>query len=86
MKIELEIDDDEFDKMLCKTLKTLHESISHTYDLAVLGGENADFPLFSVESLEEKKNLEKFLDAIAMVHNYHCTYDERIGSEDFGYT
>lgn len=86
MKIELEVDDDEFDKMLCKTLKTLHESISNTYNLAVLGGENADFPLFSVEPLEEKRNLKKFLDAISMVHNYHCTYDERIGSEDIGYT
>jgi len=86
MKIEWEIDDDEFDKMLCKTLKTLYESISNTYSLAVLGGENADFPLFSVEPLEEKRNLERFLDAIAIVHNYHCTYDERIGSEDIGYT
>lgn len=86
MKIEWEIDDDEFDKMLCKTLKTLYESISNTYKFDVLGGENADFPLFSVEPLEEKRNLERFLDAIAMVHNYHCTYDERIGSEDIGYT
>lgn len=86
MKIEWEIDDDEFDKMLCKTLKTLYESISNTYKFDVLSGEKSDFPLFSVEPLEERKNLEKFIDAIAMVHNYHCTYDERIGSEDFGYT
>ena len=86
MKIELEIDDDEFDKMLCKALKTLHESISNTYKFAVLRGENARFPLFSVEPLEEKRNLARFLDAISMVHNYHCTYDERIGSEDIGHT
>jgi hypothetical protein len=86
MKIELEIDDDEFDKMLCKALKTLHESICHTYKFDVLSGENARFPLFFTEPEKERQALEKFIDALALVHNYHCIYDERIGSEDTLYT
>lgn len=85
MKIELEIDDDELDRLLCKTLKTLYQSVCNTYQFDVLGGENSHFPFFSTEPLEEKKQLEKFIDAVAMVHNYHCSYDERIGFENTCY-
>ena len=83
MKIQWEIDDDELDTLLCKTLKSLHESISDTYNYNILEGKNASLPLFSSNPVEEKRKLEEFIKAITMVHNYYCIYSERIGSEDF---
>lgn len=86
MKIELEMDDDEFAELLRKTLKTLYESVCNTYKFDVLGGENAYFPFFSTDPLEEKRQLERFIDSVAAVHNYYATYEERIGCEDIGHT
>ena len=86
MKIELEMDDDEFAELLRKTLKTLYESVCNTYKFDVLGGENAYFPFFSTDPLEEKRQLERFIDSVAAVHNYYATYEERIGCEDISHT
>ena len=82
MKLKIEVDDDEFDKMLCKALKTLHKSMCGTYQSEILRGERKSSAIFSTDFYEEKEKLEQFIEAIALVHNYYCYPAERISFED----
>lgn len=86
MKLKIEINDDEADKMLCKTLKALYKSIYSDYKSEVLGNKRDFIPIFSTDTNEEKEKLKEFLKALALVHNYHCIPSKGITFEDISHS